>query len=314
MVKNESSIIERCLKSIIPLADLVIITDTGSTDDTVIKSGLLLQLHKINYKIYSEPFLDFSTNRNKLLELAAYEPVDYVLMIDADEVLEYNPKLDKPNFKDSLTHDFYDVQLKVNNLSYHLPRLTSNQKLLRYAGVTHEYLNTSGFSGAVAKDICIQQINDSKRRISNQKFQEDAALLEKAIKTELNSGLLARYVFYLAQTYQNLREFSKAKELYLKRAALGGWKEEVFYCYYQLGKILEAEGNPACANYYIDAFEVIPERIESLAALKDYRLRQGHSCFAQILQSRILNTPKPASGLFIEEDKYDNALAISVLK
>ena len=35
IVKNESKIIERCLDSIKPIIDSIIISDTGSTDNTI---------------------------------------------------------------------------------------------------------------------------------------------------------------------------------------------------------------------------------------------------------------------------------------
>jgi len=305
MVKNESSIIERCLSSVLNIADLVIITDTGSNDDTVIRAGLFLQTHCINYKIYTEPFKDFAYNRNKLLDLASIEPIDYVLQIDADEIFE----LSAPNireWKNSLIGDYYDVKMKAEALTYHLPRLTFNRAFLRYEGVTHEYLKVGGFCGGILPYARIVQINDSRRRVTNNKFSEDAKLLEKAIKSEKDNALRTRYIFYLAQTYHAMGNLALAKENYLKRSSLGGWKDEVFYCFYQVGKILELEKNPLCVEYYIKAYETLPIRVEPLVSLRDYRAKQGHAQLAKILTDKIATIPKPLGGLFIEEDKYVN--------
>lgn len=301
MVKNESLIIERCLKSILHIADLVIITDTGSIDDTIIRAGLFLQSNNINYKIYTEPFKDFSYNRNKLLDLAAQEPVDYVLQIDADEVLEFDAP-DVTQWKENLSGDYYDVIIKAGPMIYNLPRLTKNYTESRYEGVTHEYLKSEGVYSGVLSHVIISQINDSRRRVTNNKYPNDAKLLEAAIKEESNEQLRARYIFYLAQTYQAMGEIERAKENYIKRSGMGGWKEEIFYCYYQLGKISEQQ-NGNGLDYYIKAYEASPVRAESLAALRDYFLKQGHSNFAEILNNKIISMPRPA-GLFIEQNVY----------
>jgi glycosyltransferase involved in cell wall biosynthesis len=312
MMKNESSIIERCLESVVPIADLVIITDTGSTDDSIIKAGLFLQKHRVSYKIYTRDFTDFSQNRNELLELAKLEDVDYVLMIDADEVFIYD-SLKMPDWKENLKGDYYDVIMNAGNLMYNLPRMTYNRADMRYEGVTHEYLKLGGFYSGILPNIKILQVNDSFRRLRGEKLPDDIKLLERALKDEKSEALKRRYTFYLAQTYIGAGDNKRAQQRYQERALMGGWKDEVFYCYYMLGKIAESEGSPDAVELYIKAFEILPTRVESLAALRDYRLKRGQTQFAQMITDKIATIPKPTGGLFIEEDKYvSNANPIPV--
>lgn len=304
MVKNEGAIIERCLKSIIPIADLVIITDTGSTDDTVVKAGLLLQAHNIKFKIYTRNFVDFGHNRTLLLQLARQEEMDYVLMIDADEVLNYPENFDFKAFKSQLFKDYYDIKMIAGGLSYFLPRLTSNAKDFNYIGVTHEFLNASGNSGVV-NELEIIQINDSARRTNNKKFIDDAKLLEEAISKETNEDLKTRYIFYLAQTYQNMGEDVKSFKYYMERLNRGGWREEIFYSYYQLGKLEEKYTGESSVNFYLKAYEALPSRVEPLVALRDLCRRRRDFGLASLADNVIKTIPKPPSGLFIEEDKYE---------
>ena len=42
-------------------------------------------------------------------------------------------------------------------------------------------------------------------------------------------------MFYLANSYYNTGQNKKALEMYIKRIAIGGWIEEVWYSYYRLG-------------------------------------------------------------------------------
>lgn len=312
MVKNEGKIIERCLSSIIPIADSVIITDTGSTDDTIIKAGLLLQNNNIPYKIYIRDFVNFGHNRTLLLDLAKSEKTDYVFMIDADEVLEYKDGNNIKRFKNSLNKDYYFIKMLAGNISYFLPRLTSNRNQYQYIGVTHEYLNCSGDAGE-APDLNIKQINDSSRRLANEKFLDDARLLKSALNQETDNELKARYTFYLAQTYQSLGNLKEASEYYNKRTDMEGWDEEIFYSYYQLGKIEEIKNSNACALFYLKAFDVKPSRVESLCALRDYWQSKGKSNLAKLIQNTIITIPKPSSGLFVEESKYENPSSIPIV-
>jgi glycosyltransferase involved in cell wall biosynthesis len=311
MVKNEGAIIERCLRSIIPLADLVIITDTGSTDDTIARAGLILQAHNIKFKIYTRDFVDFGHNRSLLLQIAKEEPVDFVLMVDADEVIEYADNFNAQTFKDNLNKDYFDVRMLAGGLTYYLPRLTSNKRDFKYVGVTHEFLDCAGLNGT-APEITLRQINDSYRRLTNNKFADDVKLLKNALKTEKDEGLKTRYMFYLAQSYQNMGEFVEAFRYYSARVDRGGWKDEVFYSYYQLGKIYEQTSSQECVDFYLKAYETLPCRVEPLCALRDFWNRSGKATLAGLIQNTIKTIPKPLSGLFIEESLYECTSPFSV--
>jgi GT2 family glycosyltransferase/glycosyltransferase involved in cell wall biosynthesis/Flp pilus assembly protein TadD len=89
IMKNEQENLPRCLKSIKPVVDEIIITDTGSTDS----SRGIAQL--FGARLYEFPWNgDFSTARNVSLEHATGK---WILVIDADEVLS---ELDYRRFKD----------------------------------------------------------------------------------------------------------------------------------------------------------------------------------------------------------------------
>jgi len=309
MVKNESAIIERCLSSIIPLKpDVIVITDTGSNDDTILKIALFLHKYTIPFKIYQEQFKDFAYNRSLLLHRCEEEPVDYILMIDADEVLIINKPEDN-EFKNSLSAGIYDITITDGTVSYRLPRLTQTKPCLYYVGVTHEYLE----EGNLVKDFCphisIATLHDSSRRKSNQKYLNDIALLEKALAEDVEPGLINRYQFYLAQSYYCNNEWQKAYKAYEKRIVLGGWKEEIFYSYYQIGNI--------CAQYnsftyfkdavfnYTAAYEELPSRAESLYALEQLYRESKYPVWADRIKEIRRKIPKPATSLFLLEAAYD---------
>jgi tetratricopeptide (TPR) repeat protein len=80
IVKNEEKHLERCLKSVKPIVDEIVVVDTGSTDRTVEIA------EKYGAKIgHFEWCDDFSAARNESLRLATG---DWALWIDADEELD----------------------------------------------------------------------------------------------------------------------------------------------------------------------------------------------------------------------------------
>ena len=108
IVKNEEAMLRDCLKSIAPVADEIIIADTGSTDRTKEIAA------EFTDKIYDFPWIDdFSAARNFVFSKATKE---YIYTADADEVLdEKNIELFK-KVKEALLPEIEIVQMYYLNL------------------------------------------------------------------------------------------------------------------------------------------------------------------------------------------------------
>jgi glycosyltransferase involved in cell wall biosynthesis len=78
IAKNEADRIERCLKSVAPIADEIIVLDSGSVDQTVDIA------RRYTDKVYVTDWPGYGPQKQRALEKAAGE---WVLSIDADEVL-----------------------------------------------------------------------------------------------------------------------------------------------------------------------------------------------------------------------------------
>lgn len=77
IVRNESRCITRCLESVAPWVDRILVLDTGSTDDTAERA------RRCGAEVHHLPWTDdFSAARNHVLDLA---DADWNLVIDADE-------------------------------------------------------------------------------------------------------------------------------------------------------------------------------------------------------------------------------------
>ncbi len=138
IVKNEESVIGRCLKSVILFADEIIVVDTGSGDKTKEIAS------KFTDKIYDLKWNDdFSAARNYAFSKAS---CNYLFWIDADDVIsEENArkiieiKNNEPCFD---TYMFrYAVAFDKNGnatFEYYRERLMKNCSLAKFSGFIHE--------------------------------------------------------------------------------------------------------------------------------------------------------------------------------
>lgn len=105
ITRNEERNIERCLNSLLGVADEIIVVDSESTDATVeiaIRYGA---------KVHSRPFSGFGSQRQYAATLASS---NYVLSIDADEVLSEELRQNLIKIKEQgLKHRMY--YFKVQN-------------------------------------------------------------------------------------------------------------------------------------------------------------------------------------------------------
>src|SRR4051794_7539625 len=85
IVKDETAVIERCLRALRPFIDCWSIVDTGSTDGT--QRLIASSLADLPGELHERPWRDFGHNRTEALALARAW-ADYSLMIDADETFD----------------------------------------------------------------------------------------------------------------------------------------------------------------------------------------------------------------------------------
>lgn len=139
--KNEEKNIEKCINSVINLADEIVLVDTGSTDKTVeIAEKLGVKVIKHSWKN------DFSDARNKSIDNATK---DWILFLDCDEELpleegfKFKQLIDNDN-----VHEAYYLRL-VNIIEGTIVsdaivlRAFKNRPEYRFVGKMHEQVITS---------------------------------------------------------------------------------------------------------------------------------------------------------------------------
>lgn len=253
IVKNESGIIERCLDSAKSVIDFVSVCDTGSNDQTPEIIENWCSENNIPVTIHHEPFENFGYNRSLSVVLAqeTYPESDYLLLLDADMILETKPHFDKA----SLKNDQYLIMQYNKQIKYWNTRLIKTSLPWKCIGVTHEYWDLD-YSRLAGKQSSYSEtngkldgliINDQEDGGSkSDKYERDKRLLLDGINDQTTTpDLMTRYLFYLAQTYYCLNEFEESIKWYKKRVEAGGWEEEVFYSLLQIGICYEHLSNRA---------------------------------------------------------------------
>ena len=254
IVKNEAKIIARSLRSVRPFITSYAISDTGSTDGT--EEVIRQELAGIPGEIHHEPWVDFSHNRNLALSHATG---DYVLLMDADEVLEHSGGEIEllPQF------DGFHISLRLGDMVYSKVKVVRNDGRWTYEGRTHEFIgHTPEPNLSMIPNLRIMEYDDSYSRVTGEKFLRDLAVFESEPTTPRN-------LFYHAQTLKALGRHEEAYEKYVARAEAGGWEEEVYYSLWMAGNLLAAMKRPLdeIAGALYRAYTYRPARYEALVEL-----------------------------------------------
>jgi len=307
IVKNESKIITRLFKSVLPIIDCYCICDTGSSDDTIQVIKTFFQEHNIPGKVVEEPFKNFCYNRTFAIK-EAVGMSDYLLLMDADMILNIN-SFDKNMLKQG---DCFHILQGNNNFYYQNVRIVKNNGLVNYLGVTHEYINFPNNMKLVSfskENLFISDIGDGGSK--SDKFKRDIALLTEGIKDEPNN---ARYYFYLANSYYDHGDTDLAIDFYKKRVHFGGWIQEVWYSYYRLGLCYKRKNDMANAIFYwLEGYNSFPDRIENLYEIVNYYRIKGQQKICYHFYLMAYNILKKKNNeidnyLFLHKDIYSYKL------
>src|SRR5262245_5768514 len=188
IVKNEASVIDRCLDSVLPLIDSWVIVDTGSTDGT--QDRVRGRLRSKPGELHERPWKNFGENRNEALALAR-GAADYLFFIDADETLTIPSGYERGD----LTEDGYYLTCEYDGTVYGRCALVAARLPWRWKGVVHEFLACDRpFSLRTLDGPRIHVAHDGARSRDPQTYARDAALLEEVVRADPNS---TRDVFYL---------------------------------------------------------------------------------------------------------------------
>ena len=315
IVKNESHCVCESLESIRPYIDYYVISDTGSTDNTIEIITEFFDKYNIPGKIYHDEWSDFGTNRSIVLEHARNH-IQFAWMLDADDLVDKssNTKQDLEKILEMKYNGFQIGMIESDDKSffYWRTQIFNLRVRWRYEGVLHEYpclVNENQHDPKLIRRLdgwCIisRRLGDRNKMGVIEKYKQDAKVLLDAVqKNPLNT----RNIFYLANSYRDCNEYEKAVFWYQRRADFGGWHEEVYFSLYMAGRLNlffmknEKEGIKLC----LQAYKVTGKRAESVNSIVQYMKQKKYYNLALMYNGKITDLKIPEEdGLFIETEIY----------
>ncbi|MCD6319807.1 MAG: glycosyltransferase family 2 protein, partial [Candidatus Desulfofervidaceae bacterium] len=247
VVKDEEANLARCLKSVQPAVDEIIVVDTGSTDKTP-------EIAKqFGAKVYSYSWNgNFSEARNEALKHASG---DYIIWLDADECLRNQDLKKLIQLKAEFPAE-KNIAYAVKILNYHkrgIPDSAYQTRIfphipgVKFEGRIHEQVSFSLEKLGVSfqpTNIKICHLGYLTKELWQAKIKRNLPFLQKAL-TETESSKKWAIYFYLGMCYLNLGEEDLA-HIHFAQALTPDCKKQNPYFYITAGvhsaKILEKTG------------------------------------------------------------------------
>ncbi len=260
IVKNESDVIERCLKGVQKLVDEIIIVDTGSSDNTK------EICEKYTNKIYDFKWVhDFSQVRNYSFSKAT---CDYIMWLDADDVVPKSSLRRLLDLKPYLTSDTYMLNYTTGfienrpTFSFYRERIMKNCPSAKWEGCVHECITPFGK---------VEKLNISieHRKIKNSNPNRNIKIYSKILKSR---QLKPRELYYYGRELFDHSYYKKCITILKKFIAQKDvWVENIIdalciisTCYHQL-ELYELE-----LKYLFSTFTYSPPRSKICCKIGDY--------------------------------------------
>lgn len=226
IVKNEEELLGCCLDTVKDIVDEINIVDTGSTDRT---KEIALQYTD---RVYFFEWIDnFGAARNESFK---YATKDYILYLDADDVISEENRIKLKELKQTLDPSvdsvsmYYDAGMdEYGNvtLTYRRNRLVKREKNYIWRGDCHQYLEVYG--KIINADIAI-----THKKVRHA-VGRTVSIYQK--KIERGDTFTPRDYFYYGNELRENGQYEKAIESYRKNIELKeGWIEDkIFACIFR---------------------------------------------------------------------------------
>lgn len=236
IVKNEESVLARCLKSAEGVFDEIIVTDTSSDDKTVeVAESFGARVNRFDWCD------DFAAARNFSFSTAT---MSHIMWLDADDVLPPATAAGLISLKASLSSDTDFVMMPYNaafdddgrpTLTYMRERIVRNGAFV-WKGAVHEAIEPRG--KIVYSDLAVEH-----RKAHAPEPGRNLRIYSKML--ERGDIFTVRDKFYFAREMYYAGKYKQAKSMLRRFIAAGeGWVENRIEAYRTLAYIYRAENRP----------------------------------------------------------------------
>jgi glycosyltransferase involved in cell wall biosynthesis len=335
IMKNEEHVVERQLKTLKPICDMICFVDTGSTDKTielVKKWGID---NDIETHVLERPFDNFEDSRNASIEYALEMTQKYKndtwygMWLDCDEELQIDEKVFD---KQKLDKQLYMISTTIGLMSYTRNELYRLDGGFTFYGPVHEFIippkdkagKAKQVTSGIAEGLHVQVHTDGGSWLAEgteKKYRNHAQILEEYINYKDRDP---RWIFYTAQSYhdsatipnnreENIERLRRAMKYYTERALItGGYHEERYYSQFRVGTIKKSLEYPwqETMSECLKAYNMDPLRGESIKTIIDHYQGTGNWNLAYLYTKFAYETfhaknPYPQRLLFIDSTLYN---------
>jgi len=288
IVRNESRVIERCLRSALPLIDSYVICDTGSTDDTVeLIKEVLIGLPGV---VHERPWIDFGHNRTELAELA-HGTAKFHLLLDADMTISVDGDL--PTLECGVAY----LARHRGEVDYLSHRMIDGTHPWTWIGATHERLGSSRpFRNELLECLSVVH-HDDGADAGAARLVRDREFMEREFRENPDDP---RTIFYFGLVVLKGREWVLARELLTRRVeSMDGREDERYYAAVKLIQVARATGGDVVVAAR-RAIMIDGSRAEGWIGLAR-ALQQSGDARQALEAARMASTcPVPATASFVE--------------
>ena len=307
MVKDGGYFWETFLRHNKPLMDSYTILDTGSTDGTVEIARRVLA--DVKGEIYTSEFTNFRDSRNQLLDLAG-DAGFFNIMLDDTYVVHGIPELRR--FLDLARGDTmatsFSIPISDGETSYLSNRIIKSASGLRYIHKVHEVIQTKDNLNvqipqgtSYIEDVRLEYM--TQRTLERKKT--DIAQLKSMLTEEPESA--SRTLYYIAQSYVYLKDWSTALDWFKRRVAHGGgYKGEIQDSLYHIAVL-----KSLCLNYpwkdceadFFHCYDYDPSRADVLYFIGKHYASE-HPSIANVYWKQGFELGMPEIQMSVRESVY----------
>jgi glycosyltransferase involved in cell wall biosynthesis/tetratricopeptide (TPR) repeat protein len=344
IVRNEAENVTKCFDSVLPYINYYVISDTGSTDNTIEVIKTYFAKAGIDGVVTEDVWQNFGKNRTIVLEHARKLAIssNYCLMMDADDYLTGTLELPKQKEGEKeIDSFFFTIRDDGTNNIYKRQQLFRRESNWIYVCPVHEFAFCLGSEainalrgGSEASNATTYFLECDCKVISCRKGpirngeskdkvnRNDAQTLIEYIETEegRQHAVKLHCLYHIASCFSGMKEYTKSIEYHKKYIECNAGQPNglIWYNNYCIGTCMLERGSEAInasrggdaptdevLQYFVNGYNINPSQNECLCKFGEILIKQmKYEKALEVFTLASKNKTVPVSLFFVDVELY----------